>query len=194
MAHGITGPLALLALAMRAGITVDGHEAAIRRICRWLDQIRQHDHRGVHWPGWITVHGPSPAPPASPGWCYGTPGLARAQQLAAIVTDDSDRKRMAERALLHCITDSAQLDLIDNRGLCHGFGGILRTVQRVAEDADSPAVFADRLHLLTERFLTASAPEEAGFLEGKAGAALAFQDAEAAAPPQGQWDACLLLT
>jgi lantibiotic biosynthesis protein len=195
IAHGITGPLALLALAMRAGTTVNGHETAVLRICRWLDEIRQHDHLGVRWPRWISEHGPAPALPATPSWCYGTPGLARAQQLAAIVTGDIDRKRMAERALLHCITDPNQLDRIDNRGLCHGYGGLLRAVHRVAQDAETPEAFTARIAPLTGRFLTSQPPEESGFLEGKAGAALAFQDADAigTAAPQGQWDACLLL-
>ncbi|WP_260640594.1 lanthionine synthetase C family protein [Streptomyces angustmyceticus] len=198
MAHGITGPLALLALAMRAGVIVDGHEDAMRRICRWLDQIRQSDFRGIRWPRWISDRGPAPAMPAAPSWCYGTPGLARAQQLAATVLGDDDRKRMAERALLHCLTDPQQLDRVTGRGLCHGFGGLLRTVQRLASDAETPAVFTDRLDFIRSRFLTAEPPEEDGFLQGKAGAILAFQDAEASgqpgAVPQGQWDACLLLT
>ncbi|UQA95713.1 lanthionine synthetase C family protein [Streptomyces halobius] len=192
IAHGITGPLALLALAMRAGVTVDGHEEAIRRICRWLDQIRQSDHRGTRWPRWSSNRGPALALPATPSWCYGTPSLARAQQLAAIVLRDDERKRMAERALLHCLSDPHQLDQIADRGLCHGFGGLLRTVQRVAEDADVPALFTNRLGRITDRFLTAEAPEKTGFLVGKTGAALALLDAET--QPQGQWDVCLLLT
>lgn len=194
LAHGVTGPLALLSLALRTGVTVDGHEVAIRRICRWLDQIRQSDYRGMRWPRWISRRGPAPAQPATPSWCYGTPGLARAQQLAAIVLEDGDRKRMAERALLHCLSDPAQLDKVADRGLCHGFGGLLRTAQRVAQDAEAPAAFGDRINLITSRVLTVDAPEEAGFLTGKAGAALAFQDAESGTAPQGQWDACLLLT
>jgi lantibiotic biosynthesis protein len=192
MAHGITGPLALLALAMRAGVTVDGHEKALRRICRWLDQIRQSDHRGTRWPRWSSDRGRAPALPATPSWCYGTPGLARAQQLAAIALDDGQRKRMAERALLHCLSDPRQLDQIADRGLCHGYGGLLRTVQRVAEDADAPSRFTDRLDRITSRCLSTEAPEETGFLVGDTGAALAFLDAET--QPQGQWDACLLLT
>ncbi|WP_051951567.1 lanthionine synthetase C family protein [Actinacidiphila yeochonensis] len=196
MAHGIAGPLALLALTMRAGITVDGHEAAIHRVCRWLDRIRQHDHRGVHWPRWVSEDGPAPALPAAPSWCYGTPGLARAQQLAGIVTEDADRTRMAERALLHCLLDPAQLDQIAGRGLCHGFAGIMRTAQRVAQDSASPAPLVSQLQLLRDRLLTADVPEEDGFLEGVAGAALAFQDADSESDyaAQGQWDACLLLT
>ncbi|WP_369165032.1 lanthionine synthetase C family protein [Streptomyces sp. AFD10] len=194
LAHGITGPLALLSLALRAGITVDGHERAIHRICRWLDQIRQSDSRGVRWPRWVSHNGASPALPATPGWCYGTPGLVRAQQLAAIVLEDADRKQMVERALTYCLGDPDQLDRITDHGLCHGFGGVLRAVQRVAEDADAPAEYGHRLVPLTRRSLTADVPVDGGFLTGRAGAALAFRDVEAGGSPRGQWDACLLLT
>ncbi|MFJ8602270.1 lanthionine synthetase C family protein [Streptomyces shenzhenensis] len=194
MARGIAGPLTLLALSLRAGITVDGHETAMARICRWLDQIRQSDHRGLRWPRWISNQGHAPALPVTPSWCYGTPGLVRAQQLAAITLGESDRKRMAERSLLSCLTDRQQLDQIADRGLCHGIGGLLRTVQRVAEDAETPTRFTGHLDHIATRFVTAEAPDKAGFLVGKAGAALAYQDLESGEQPQGQWDACLLLT
>lgn len=100
---------------------------------------------------------------------------------------------MAERALLLCLSDPHQLDQLTTRGLCHGVGGLLRTVQRVAEDAEAPTVFTDRLPELRERSLALPPPEEAGFLEGAAGAALAFQCAEPGAAPATDWDACLLL-
>jgi hypothetical protein len=99
---------------------------------------------------------------------------------------------MAERALLHCLSDPLQLDHLTNRGLCHGVGGLLRTVQRVAMDADEPHLFTNHLPQLTHRFLAVGPPTEAGFLEGAAGADLALQDAEAGTP-MGDWDACLLL-
>jgi len=194
LAHGITGPLALLALAKRHGIAVDGHDLAMARICRWLDRIRLNDHRGTRWPRWVSEAGPAPALPAAPSWCYGTPGLARAQQLAAVAVGDEDRKRMAERALLYCLDDPTQLDQLTNRGLCHGVGGLLRTVQRVAEDAEIPHVFTDRLPYLRQRFLSVDPPDEPGFLEGTAGATLAFQSAESGAVPVADWDACLLLS
>jgi membrane-associated phospholipid phosphatase len=41
MAHGIAGPLALLAQSLRRGITVDGQRDAIAVICEWLDTWRQ---------------------------------------------------------------------------------------------------------------------------------------------------------
>ncbi|MGW4730533.1 lanthionine synthetase C family protein [Streptomyces shenzhenensis] len=194
LAHGIAGPLALLALAKRRGIAVDGHDIAMTRVCRWLDRIRLNDHRGTRWPRWISAAGPAPALPAAPSWCYGTPGLVRAQQLAAIALGDEDRRRMAERALLYCLDDPTQLDQLTNRGLCHGIGGLLRTVQRVAEDAEVPYVFTDRLPSLRQRFLAVDPPDEPGLLEGAAGAALALQSAEPGAEPVIDWDACLLLS
>ncbi|MGW2591699.1 lanthionine synthetase C family protein [Streptomyces sp. NPDC001515] len=194
LAHGITGPLALLSLAMRAGVHTDRQEQAIQRICRWLDQIRQSDACGLRWPRWISQRGASPSRPAAPSWCYGTPGLARAQQLAAIVLDDTHRKHMAEEALVRCLADTRQLDLLTDRGLCHGVGGFLRTVQRVAADADNPSECGHRFEPLLERYLLAAVPDENGFLVGRSGAALAYQDAAAATTPKGQWDTCLLLT
>ncbi|MFE2293721.1 lanthionine synthetase C family protein [Streptomyces sp. NPDC059452] len=194
LAHGITGPLTLLSLSLRAGVHADGQEQAIRRICRWLDQIRQSDAHGLRWPRWISHRGAAPALPAAPSWCYGTPGLVRAQQLAAIVVEDPDRKRMAERSLACCLTDARRLDMLADRGLCHGVGGLLRTVQRVAADANRPGEYDLGFESLTQRFILAAVPEDEGFLVGRAGAALAFQDAEGAATPKGQWDACLLLT
>ncbi|MER7497022.1 lanthionine synthetase C family protein [Streptomyces pharetrae] len=193
VAHGISGPLALLALAMRQGITVDGHELAMYRILRWLDGIRQSDHDGTRWPRWVSKTGPAPTHSAPPSWCYGTPGIARAQQLAALALDDDDRKRAAERALMYCLVDSRQLDLLTSRGLCHGIGGLIRTVQRVAQDAENPAPFNDWLPAGSGRFLTTPAPEQPGFLQGVAGATLAFMGAEPDALVGTDWDACLLL-
>src|SRR5690606_3748951 len=54
IAHGITGPLALLSLAPRHGVNVDGHSAAVARICTWLDTWRQDSDTGPWWPRWIT--------------------------------------------------------------------------------------------------------------------------------------------
>jgi len=195
LAHGITGPLVLLSLAELRGVTVPGQEEAIRRICQWLDQIRVSDHQGVHWPRWTTATTPFHQHSDTPSWCYGTPGIARAQQLAALALGDADRKRMAERALLSCLADAHQLDRLTGQGLCHGVGGLLRTVQRVAQDADESAAFTRFLPQLSERFLAAETPTEAGFLEGAAGAALAFEGVKADEDETagGDWDACLLL-
>ncbi|MGW1267413.1 lanthionine synthetase C family protein [Streptomyces sp. NPDC002491] len=193
LAHGITGPLALLAIAKRRGVTVDRHELAMARILRWLDGIRRSDRHGTRWPRWISMIGPARTHSAAPSWCYGTPGIARAQQLAGIALGDEDRQRMAERALLYCLADRRQLDQLNSRGLCHGVGGLIRTVQRVAQDTREPKPFHDWLHHAPERFLAAPAPGRPGFIEGTAGATLAFMSAQPDAVAATNWDACLLL-
>ncbi|MGH3622096.1 MAG: lanthionine synthetase LanC family protein, partial [Sciscionella sp.] len=58
--------------------------------------------------------------PLQPSWCYGTPGIARAQQLAALATGDTRRRHTAETALLGCLHDPNQLARIIDPGLCHG--------------------------------------------------------------------------
>jgi len=198
MAHGIAGPLALLALAKRRGVTVDGHTEAMLRICAWLDALRQDTGTGTWWPQWITRNEhPDPhigSHPTPLSWCYGTPGLVRAQQLAGIALGDSSRQRDAEQALLDCLSDTAQLARITGRGLCHGAGGLLQVVQRVAQDARNPAAFTAHLPWLRSHFLTQPPPTADGFLEGMAGAALAFRCAEAGTAPASDWDACLLIT
>ncbi|MEV4315150.1 lanthionine synthetase C family protein [Actinocrispum sp. NPDC049592] len=199
MAHGITGPLALLALALRRGVVVDGHRQAIARIFAWLDAW-QHDHPvGPWWPRTITLaearagHCDQPGP-LQPSWCYGTPGIARAQQLAAIATGDTARRRTAERALLGCVNDPGQLARIIDPSLCHGAAGLLHTVWRAAGDAATGEVSACLPHLarlLVERLQTAS--RSVGLLEGSTSAALALHTAATGTAPPSGWDSCMLL-
>ncbi len=192
MAHGITGPLALLALTLRDGITVDGHVAAIGRICLWLDDWQQDGSGGTWWPQTITRaelhHGTSAQQtPLRPSWCYGTPGIARAQQLAAQALNDTARQHLAETAFASCVTDPSQTRLLTGRGLCHGTAGLLATARRVAGDASTPVSVAQLQDL--HRQAPAAASETTGLLDGTAGADLATTGTTATS-----WDACLLLT
>ncbi len=51
---------------------------------------------------------PSQSCPARPSWCYGTPGIARAGQLAGIATGDAHRQHRYEEALVRCLDNPAQ--------------------------------------------------------------------------------------
>ncbi|MCK9922191.1 lanthionine synthetase C family protein [Frankia sp. AgPm24] len=145
MAHGIAGPLALLALTHRRGILVPGHTMALDWICRWLDVWRQDGPAGPWWPERITAHDLLAGRPTQPGpgrasWCYGTPGLARAQQLAAIALADPTRQQRAEDALIACLTNPAQLARFVDPAICHGWAGLVATVRCAATDARSHQV------------------------------------------------------
>ncbi|MGC9671417.1 lanthionine synthetase C family protein [Planosporangium sp. 12N6] len=191
IAHGITGPLALLALTMRDGITVDGHAEAITRICRWLDTWQQYADGRAWWPQTVTLTdlrrgAPDQQAPLRPSWCYGTPGIARAQQLAAQALRDTDRQHLAEAAFAGCVTDPAQIHRLIDRSLCHGTAGLLATARRIAADAltPRPLVPIEILH----RHATPDTDESEGLLVGTTGADLA-----AVATTATSWDACLLL-
>jgi hypothetical protein len=199
-AHGIAGPLALLSQAMRRGITVDGHREAIATICEWFDAWRQDGEAGSWWPEWITLADlrsgrPSQSGPARPSWCYGTPGVARAGQLAGIAAGDAHRQQTYEQALLQCLDDPAQQARITDGGLCHGWAGVFQTVWRAVHDGGTSGL-ADHLPRLAENLnhqaqsATAAGP---GLLDGAAGTALALHTAAYNVAPTSGWDACLLI-
>ncbi|MFG2520174.1 lanthionine synthetase C family protein [Streptomyces sp. NPDC048527] len=209
MSHGIGGVLALLALAARHGTVVDGHHDAMRTILAWLDRWQEETGRGPAWPYWVTRAELrdgrlAPSTPRRPSWCYGTAGLARAQQLAALALGDQSRRIAAENALVAALTDSAQLKAITDSGLCHGFAGLAHIAARTAADAHPSTV--GQLQAVIPPLLATICPpgtnpaaaavtvaNEAGpgFLDGAAGIALALL--APTTPPRTAWDACLLI-
>lgn len=178
---------------------MNGQREAITTISDWLDVWQQDGETGPWWPEHVTLAElrtgrTSQAGPARPSWCYGTPGIARAGQLAAITTDDPHRQRLFEDALHRCLTDQAQLDRLTDAGLCHGWAGVYQTAWHAARDAATPALSTTLPHLADALARNAdSADAGAGLLEGDAGTALALITAAQNAAPTSGWDACLLI-
>lgn len=214
MAHGISGPLALLAIAELNGFSTSGAPEALNRMADWLLLWQQRDAAGIFWPASITeqeqisgalMNEPSP----NHSWCWGSPGIARALYLAGAASGNSRYMKCAMdafRATLVRVESNA--NLVDP-GLCHGWGGLLRIAQAMVEDTGD-AVIADRLGSLAYRvaksfdvespfgfyFLTSSylARDRAGFLGGAAGAALALQGFSGGSPSRTKWDSALLIS
>ncbi len=200
LAHGITGPLTVLSLALRRGIVVDGHIDAISEICAHLDHWRQDGESGPWWPQWITrdelrSRRVGQTGPLRPSWCYGTPGIARAQQIAAIATGDLSRQIMAEHALAACLSDPSQLHRLTEAGLCHGWSGLYQTAWRASRDALTPTISIRLPHLaeLLARHAEAAEHRHVGLLGGAAGLALVLHTAARTSPPISGWDSCLLI-
>src|SRR5687767_3976253 len=66
-------------------------------ICSWLDQWQKGDETAARWPGTISMSELESGTlgqtgPQRPSWCYGTPGIARAQQLAGLALGDQARQ------------------------------------------------------------------------------------------------------
>ena len=200
MAHGMTGILALLARAKRAGATVDGHNEAILNLLEHLETWVQEGPAGPWWPEHLTLYElatgrPHPCGPARPSWCYGTPGIARAGQLAALALGDKTRQTFFEHALDQCLSDDVQLGRIRDAGLCHGWAGLFQTTWRAASEAVSPHLASHLPRIAAALAAHAEVGKRGqGLLDGHAGTALALMTATDDTAPATGWDTCLLIT
>lgn len=187
MAHGIAGPLAVLSLALREGVSVPGQEEAVTTFATWLER------HGAHY--WSTAAHldaaqPPAAAPARQSWCYGQPGIARAQQLAALALGDSERRRVAEDSVEALLTDPLRLARISDSTLCHGWAGLLVLTRAIAADSSAPDRFTPVIQDLHRRLAADwERLPKPGFMEGRAGAQLAMNPADVTG-----WTRVLLLT
>lgn len=197
-AHGAAGILACLSLAAISGCTVDGQHEAIGSLLDFFARWRQESPHGPWWPQWLTRDDLRAGHPARPGpgralWCYGTPGIARALQLAAIATANPARQAEAEWDLAASLAGLQFVRLTDG-GLCHGVAGAYQTALRADADAVTPAVTACLPALAAA--LTSSSGHRGGspqLLTGGTGVQLTLETARRSAPPLSGWDRCLLL-
>ncbi|WP_316527483.1 lanthionine synthetase C family protein [Kitasatospora brasiliensis] len=207
LAHGICGPLALLAASWEAGVRVDGHEAAITRIVGHLLEA------GPPWTGTLRfdefTSGSRPRPPhGRTAWCYGTAGVARALQMAGNALDRPEWRKQAVDAMASAL--AAESLEVTNSGLCHGWAGVLQITWRMARESSDERLTA-KLPLLAERITAAHDPaapfgfyytnpamrqaqHRAGCLEGAAGIALALHCYAADTEPASAWDSALMLS
>jgi hypothetical protein len=214
LAHGIPGPLALLALARRAGWDVPGQRDAIRRLADWLVLHRADDEWGVNWPSAVPLS-PSGEPvrdlsalvPGRAAWCYGAPGVARALWLAGDALDDEELCDLAVEAIVAVLRRPVARRHIDSPTFCHGVAGLLQIVLRFANDTGL-AVLADGANQLVDQLLAAYEPERplgyaslepgpnpvdrSGLLDGAAGVALVLL--AAATDTEPRWDRLFLLS
>lgn len=220
LAHGIAGPLALMALAHERGHRVEGMAEAMRTIVDWLQRRAVPDEHGPLWPSRVgfvqeAADGPVVLDAVKAAWCYGTAGVARALHLAGIALGDPGLCATAVQALR-----GAALRPWSDTGLvgptvCHGAAGLLQVVLRVTERDPDP-VLQGTAGLLAQRVLydfDRTAPfgfrhghrtrsgrvvgvDEPGLLQGAAGVALVlatFAHHPGTVGPD-VWDATLLLS
>ncbi|SDF39842.1 Lanthionine synthetase C-like protein [Lentzea fradiae] len=202
MAHGISGPLALLALCHADGVVVEGHDEAIHRVTTWLLSRRGTDEHGRYWPALVPlddeVAGTADAlPPSRVAWCYGAPGVARAVQLAGIALDEPEWEAEARSTLRAAFRRPREQWGLRDASLCHGSAGVLHATRLVlGADADVLPALYD--HLLDQRdghTVVTVPPDRPGFLDGAAGTFLALHDhlAPVLSPASLPWDAALVL-
>jgi hypothetical protein len=169
LAHGIPGPLAVMALAVRAGVEVPGLAEATLRTARWLaDQVVE-DPWGISWPTMIGLDSagtPRPAGDHQAGrtaWCYGAPGVCRALWLAAGALDDDSLREVALAGLRALLRRPPASRGVDSPTFCHGIAGMLQITLRFAHETGDPQLAAAAQGLVDELLAGYSADSLVGF-------------------------------
>ncbi|MFE0175568.1 lanthionine synthetase LanC family protein [Streptomyces sp. NPDC059002] len=224
VAHGISGPLALLSLAGLAGHRVPGGPEAIRAITDWVLGKEHTDQWGTYWPGRVSYDeetGRTPvqaARTARAGWCYGATGIAGSLHLAGRALGDIAVQCRAADAVRAALRRPVPAAMERDPGLCHGRAGLVQAGLRMVEATGDPELWdgVDRaVRGLVDCFDESAAfgfrqyvetpgavheIESPALLDGAAGAALALASyadvrrGRALGPDAGAWDAALLMS
>jgi lantibiotic biosynthesis protein len=208
LAHGIPGPLAMLALAYKSEIQPQRAKEAIIRLANCIIDHKLEDEWGPSWP--IAVPFGPDADPAGPGrcaWCYGPPGVARALWVAGEAVDRDDFKDLALESMRAVFRRPIPERRIDSPTFCHGVSGLLAITLRFAHDTGNHS-FQHDIAKLIEQILGHYQPDsllgfcnieiedhqvdQPALLDGAPGVALALLAASTGIEPV--WDRLFLLS
>ncbi|MEU6389312.1 lanthionine synthetase C family protein [Streptomyces sp. NPDC046939] len=213
LAHGIPGPLAVLALALTRHVEVEGISRAVAATAQWLADHRFDDARGPNWPTVVPLS--ANGRPAVPGmleggraaWCYGAPGVARALWLAGQALGDHALCDLSVRALTAVHRRTPGERRIDSPTFCHGVAGLLHITLRFAHDTELDIFRAASVALVDQLIASYDPARPLGFaniepdgrqvdqpavLDGAAGVALTLL--AAATDREPVWDRLFLLS
>lgn len=169
LAHGVPGPLAVMALAMDAGVELPGLAEATRRTACWLAGQTVEDPWGISWPTMIGLDPagtPRPAGDHQAGrtaWCYGAPGVCRALWLAARALGDGSLREVALAGLRALLRRPPASRGVDSPTFCHGLAGMLQITLRFADETGDPQLAAAARDLVDELLAAYSADYLVGF-------------------------------
>ncbi len=141
LAHGMLGPLIVLAKAYAKGVVVDGLKEGIEKLYHLYEIYRHENEAHVpYWPDKITVeeywngmckiehlHRKS-------SWCYGNIGIIRGLQKVAAYMGWSDREQAYLEAMRCFLTQDMKEYHLISPSLCHGFSS-LASIQSCAYSA-----------------------------------------------------------
>jgi hypothetical protein len=212
LAHGIPGPLAVMALGLEAGLPVEGLKEAVARTSQWLTRHQSRDRYGINWPTVVPYcEGgkveQNQLDSSRAAWCYGAPGVARSLWLAGRALGDENLQQLAVQGMEAVYRRPIDERRIDSPTFCHGVAGLLQVTLRFAHDTGLP-VFSQAASELTEQLLSlydsdrtlgfcsiepcGNLVDQPGLLDGAPGVALVLLAASSNIEPA--WDRLFLLS
>ncbi len=211
LAHGAPGPLALLSLAVQAGVEVPESRDAITATADWLAAHRTGTPEAPDWPDAIPLDAALDAASGSAGsgraaWCYGAVGVARSLWLAGSALQREDWRELAATTIRGIARRRPEEWWLSTPTFCHGSAGLLQVLRRFAADLADPelartaetlaadlAAGYDPDSLLGVRGIEPGGVlvDHPGLLDGAPGVALALLDLPAG---DNGWDRMFLLS
>lgn len=214
LAHGIPGPLAIMAVARTEGVDMPGLDEAIIRIADWLAEHTVNDQWGLNWPVAVSLEECETSQkseiirtPSRAAWCYGSPGVCRALYLAGVATERRDYCNLAVEGMKAVLLRPIKERRIASPTFCHGIAGLLQITLRFARDTGLPE-FIRGVSELSQQLANEYEPvtllgyrsievdgrriDNPGLLDGAPGVALALLSASTNVEPD--WDRLFLLS
>lgn len=141
LAHGVTGTLAFLAIALMLGLEVKGQREAIMRIAIWIREKSFLVGDLIQWPhvvSWEVETGEvSPTGlSCKDAWCYGAPGIARTLFLAGKALGDDGLKNFAVKAFQDIFCRRESEWRLPGPMFCHGIAGLLLITREMAKEEE----------------------------------------------------------
>lgn len=210
LAHGVSGVIAVLAMARLRGLEDRRLEALLLPAVEWLLAQRHERAKVSSFPTYILPDGTCTFQRAA--WCHGDPGIAVALNLAAAASHRSDWRHLAVETMLASSRRSPELTGNLDAGLCHGAAGMAHLLLRLAQHTGDSRL-AEEAAQWVARSLAQRRPDQGiggflsrppdvhgrprqhatpGLLQGAAGIGLALL--AAATGQEATWDRSLLLS
>lgn len=140
LSHGISGPLAFMALALKSGIEVEGQKEAMKKILNELLKFSYKDESGnVYWGGRLGfqeyINGESEFKRSvRQSWCYGSLGIGRAMYLAGTALEDEEIIKFSTYVMEGIAEMPIEKWVLNCDHLCHGYAGVLAVMETMYKD------------------------------------------------------------
>lgn len=139
LSHGITGVLALFAIASLKGVEVSGQRESMDYIQHWMRKKSFEIEGNIHWPhsiSWEEEVGEtlSSKDRSKDAWCYGVPGIARTLYLTGKALQNNDLIEFAKQAFRGIFQREERDWELPGPNLCHGIAGLLSITKRMSDE------------------------------------------------------------